>query len=209
MRRDTVGTVEAAPNPSRVERFRELYAAGYPLIMAYTHRRAANHEDALDAVSETFMTVWRRLDDIPAPPRSVPWMYGVARRVLANQYRSRDRKVQLEHRLKDNRSSGSGDESFDLVHQALDQLRPNDREILTLAVWDDLTNHEIAEVMGTTAKSVAVRLHRARKRLARELGRLNLHVTAENLNEMKSEDGNRTPNGVNGTHPGPGEVETP
>ncbi len=193
----------------RVERFRDLYDATYPRIMAYTHRRAPHPQDALDAVSETFMVVWRRLDDMPTDRGTVPWVYGVARRVLANQYRSRDRKAQLEHRLKDHRSSGRGERSFDVVHEALDALRANDREILTLAAWDDLDNAEIAEVLGISSKNVAVRLHRARRHLARELGRLGMHSAASISDHVKSEDGFRTPNGVNGTPPGPGEVETP
>ena len=96
--------MESAADTDRIERFRVIYDATYPRILRYTHRRARSREDALDAVSETFMVVWRRLDDIPADRGAAPWVYGVARRVLANQYRSRDRKTHLEHRLEDDRS---------------------------------------------------------------------------------------------------------
>jgi len=201
--------VEPEADAGRIERFRDLYDATYSRIMAYTHRRARSREDALDAVSETFMVVWRRLDDIPPDRRAVPWVYGVARRVLANQYRWRDRKAQLEHRLEDDQSRAVGEQSFDLVHDALEALRATDREILTLAAWDDLDNDEIAEVLATSEKNVAVRLHRARKRLGRELGKLGVHRSTRNSHQVKSEDRLRTPNGVNGTLPGPGEVETP
>ena len=138
---------ERDADAARIGRFRAIYDATYPPIMAYTHRRARSREDALDAVSETFVVVWRRLDEIPTDRGALPWVYGVARRVLANQYRSRDRKTQLEHRLKDDQSRGVGEQSFDLVHEALDALRATDREILTLAAWDDLDNDEIAEVL--------------------------------------------------------------
>lgn len=201
--------VRGVADADRVERFRDLYDAAYPRIMAYSLRRARNREDALDAVSETFMVVWRRLDDIPGDGRAVSWVYGVARRVLANQYRGQDRRGLLENRLKDDRSSGPGEQSFDLVHEALARLRSRDREILTLSAWDDLDNRDIAEVLGVSEKNVAVRLHRARKRLVRELGALGMHRSPRNSDQVKSEDGYRTPNGVNGTLPGPGEVETP
>lgn len=192
----------------RTARFREVYDATYPRIMAYCLRRARDREDALDAVSETFVTVWRRLDDIPADPRRIPWVYGVARRVLANQYRARGRKAQLQHRLEDAHRTPSH-QDFDLVHHALDELRETDREILTLQAWDDLDNDEIALVLGIPQRNVAVHLHRARKRLARELVRLGVSGSQKNPNRVKSEERSRTPNRVNGTNPGPGEEPPP
>ncbi len=193
----------------RVEHFRELYDRTYPRIMAYCLRRARAREDALDAVSETFAAVWRRLDDIPDDPRRVPWVYGVARRVLANQYRARGRRRQLHQRLESEAPAGRSNDDFHLVHQALDGLRDSDREILTLEAWDDLDHSEIAEVLGTSPGNVAVRLHRARRRLARELARLGMKGPSERQNEVKYEDGSRTPKGVNGTNPGPGEELPP
>ncbi len=192
---------------ARVERFRQLYDATYPRIMAYTLRRAASREDALDAVSETFMIVWRRLEDVPPDPRRVPWVYGVARRVLANQFRSRARRARLKERLESEGRVGGGEPDFDLVHQALSQLRPVDRELLTLSAWDDLDNEEIAEVMALSPQNVAVRLHRARSRLARSLARLGMRGFPQQ--PVKSEDVDRTPNGVNGTVSESGGTETP
>lgn len=193
----------------RVEHFRELYDRTYPRIMAYCLRRARNREDALDAVSETFTTVWRRLDDIPDDPRRIPWVYGVARRVLANQYRARGRGAQLQQRLESEARTGESDNDFDLVHQALDALRDTDREILTLEAWDDLDHDEIAEVLGISSGNVAVRLHRARKRLARELGRLGVEAPRKTSDQVKYEERSRTPRRVNGTNPGPGEELPP
>lgn len=57
--------------------------------MAYARRRC---DDALaeDVVAETFLVAWRRLDDVPAHA-ALPWLYGIARRTLANQHRGRER----------------------------------------------------------------------------------------------------------------------
>jgi RNA polymerase sigma-70 factor (ECF subfamily) len=201
---------ERGAGSERIERFRVLYDEAYPRIVAYCMRRTRNREDALDAVSETFATVWRRLDDIPTDERRLPWVYGVARRVLANQYRSRERRSRLEQRLMTERASAGVDPAFDLVHEALENLRPADREILTMAAWDDLDNDEIAAVLGVTAAGVAVKAHRARKRLARELGRLGAGpVGTEHRDWVKSEERSRTLNRVNGTNPGPGEEPPP
>jgi RNA polymerase sigma factor (sigma-70 family) len=91
------------PSPEdarRRERFRELYADNYPLILGYAMRRCVQPEDAADVVAETFLAAWRRLDDVP-PEHARTWLYGVARRVLANQLRSRRRRRRLGERLGD------------------------------------------------------------------------------------------------------------
>jgi RNA polymerase sigma-70 factor (ECF subfamily) len=55
------------------------------------------------------------------------------------------------------------------VLAALARLREGDREILRLAAWEELSHREIAAVVGCSEASVAVRLHRARNRLGREI----------------------------------------
>ena len=187
----------------RVERFRAVYDAAYPRLMAYALRRARTRDDAHDVVADTMLIAWRRLDDIPTDERRIAWMYGVARRVLANHYRATDRRDRLTDRLEHQAPVDHGE--FDAVYEALDRLRTDDREILTLAAWDDLTNDEIAVVLSVTPGAVAVRLHRARARLARELARSGVGGAVEK--SMKSERRSRTPEGVYGIQPGPGEVE--
>jgi RNA polymerase sigma factor (sigma-70 family) len=180
----------------RVERFRLVYDAAHPRITAYALRRARTRDDAHDAISETFMTVWRRLDDVPEGPQSLPWIYGVARRVLANQYRSAGRRERLPERV-GTVAEPADDPDFGFVHDALGRLRTDDREILTLSVWDGLSNDEIAAVFGIRPAAVAVRLHRARERFASRLG----------ARTVKSANSSRTLPVVYGTQPGPGEVD--
>lgn len=175
----------------RVERFRLLYDAAYPRVLAYALRRARTREDALEVLSETMLIAWRRLDDIPEGERRLPWMFGVARRVLANQYRAADRRERLTGSLV---PRPDREPEFDLVHEALESLRPADREILTLAAWEDLENREIAAALGIAPGTAALRLHRARRRLARELGRRGL----TGPRTAKSDDSFRTLDQVEG-----------
>jgi RNA polymerase sigma-70 factor (ECF subfamily) len=188
----------------RLARFRVLYDAAYPRITAYALRRARSPEDALDVVAETMLVAWRRFDEIPEGPARLPWMFGVARRALANHYRAERRKEGLRQRAAAERNGPAPE--FDLVHQALDRVPLDQREILTLSAWDDLDNHEIAAALGTTPAAIAVRLHRARRRLARELGRLGLTAAGESL---QSEAGERTPGRVQENPPGSGKEVRP
>lgn len=169
----------------RVGRFRALYEDAYPRLMAYASRRARTPDAVEDVVAEVFTTVWRRLDDLPDP--AMPWIYGVARRTLANHYRSLDRKDRLQEKMRAEPGTSPGE--FDEVHHALDRLRADDREILTLHAWDGLESPEIARVFDIPATTAAVRLHRAKKRFARELER-----------SLKSGSPTRTPHRVEGHH---------
>ena len=69
---------------SAEERFTALFEATRLPLLAYAVRRVADPADAADVVAETYLVAWRRLDDVPAGACARPWLFGVARRVLAN-----------------------------------------------------------------------------------------------------------------------------
>src|ERR1700735_5412690 len=85
----------------RRHRFEELYAANCGPILGYVLRRTDNPDDAADVIAETFLTVWRRLDAVPPGDEARLWLYGVARRVLANHRRGQRRRTALTERLRD------------------------------------------------------------------------------------------------------------
>lgn len=163
--------------PSRQCRFERLYEAHYGAVLAYAQRRTSDAADALDVVAETFTIAWRRLDEVPADA-DLPWLYGVARRVLANQRRSTRRRGDLTARLRSQHGGTTEIETDVLaaddrrtVLAALARLKEADREILRLAAWEELTHREIAVIAECSEASVAVRLHRARNRLGREIAK--------------------------------------
>ncbi|GIH24082.1 hypothetical protein Aph01nite_23920 [Acrocarpospora phusangensis] len=83
------------------QRFEEIYLAHYPDLLAYVRRRTESPDDASDAIAETFTTAWRRIDEVPPGPQARLWLYGVARRVLANQRRGESRRSALAVRLRE------------------------------------------------------------------------------------------------------------
>jgi RNA polymerase sigma-70 factor (ECF subfamily) len=151
-------------------RFELLYSEHAPAVKAYVLRRAQTSV-ADDLVAEVFMVCWRRLDELPAEP--LPWLLGVARRVLSTQRRGERRRVALHQRLTE---SGTAVGSLDIgsgageaLRRALEQLGEPDREVLLLTAWEGLSPTQAAAVLGVKAATVRVRLHRARRRLARAL----------------------------------------
>ena len=163
--------------PTRDERFEGLFRENYAAVRAYAVRRASP-EAAQDVVAETFLVAWRRLDDVPAD--ALPWLYGVARRVLANQRRSADRGEALERRLAIAAAPvgalDPGDTAGDneLMRLALGRLSEPSREALMLVAWHGLTGARAARAAGCSRGAFAVRLHRARGRLTAELASLEL-----------------------------------
>jgi DNA-directed RNA polymerase specialized sigma24 family protein len=80
----------------RSEHFERLYAQNFDRVAAYLLART-DRETAADALASTFELVWRRIADVPTEP--LPWLLGVARRVLANARRSASRQAALVRSL--------------------------------------------------------------------------------------------------------------
>lgn len=156
--------------------FESLFTEHHRAILAYCARRASR-SDAWDAASEVFLVAWRRLDDVPPSDEARAWLLGVAYRVLANQRRSSQRRNRLTHRaagsIPDPPDSPDAqivrnEEETDVI-DALFRLKPLDREIITLTLWEELPPTAIAEVLEISRAAVDQRYRRAKRRLAREL----------------------------------------
>lgn len=169
------------PDPDRRERFTALFEATYDRVLGYALRRADGEADAHDVVAETYLVAWRRLEDVPDGDRARLWLYGTARRVLANQHRARRRREQLTARVAADPAVGGlvGARSPDPAERAVDgdrrvaaafaRVPEAHREVLVLVGWEGLDAGEVAEVLGCTRTTARVRLHRARRRFAAEL----------------------------------------
>jgi RNA polymerase sigma factor (sigma-70 family) len=154
----------------RRERFEAAYRELYEPICGYTLRRVRDPEDAAEAIAETFATLWRRFDRCPQGEELRPWLFGVARRVIANQWRGERRRTALGERLVQHVDQSAFDaltvpEGSSALAQAFASLSDSDRELLSLVAWEGLTREELAVALGTSRAAVRLRLHRARKRL--------------------------------------------
>ena len=173
-----MGSASGLRSQAPEQRFRRMYRAHYHQIYAYFKRRT-DAESAADATVEAFMVAWRRIDTVPTGEDALPWLYGVSRRVLANQRRGSRRKARLDHKL-----SGLGSEpeptpetvivrgsEIQEVLDAFDRLKPSDQEVLRLAEWEELPHDEIADALGISRTAADQRIHRALDRLEKEVHR--------------------------------------
>lgn len=141
-----------ADGPGARTAFEILYRDYFEAIYAYVLRRVSG-ADTADLVADVFATAWRRIDDVPPGPDSKMWLYGVARRTLSQHYRSKSRGDRLKSKLLHNTPTAtSGDlyESSDLdvqVRRLIESLNDDDRELVTLIVWDGLPHAEVAMIL--------------------------------------------------------------
>ena len=169
---------ERAVLDSRVlaeRRLDSLWQDHAPAVLRYARRRVFDAE-VDEVVAETFVVAWRRIEDVPE--FALPWLLGVARGVSANVRRAARRRDDLTQRLvaqpegftamPDVRSDADEDLPA-AITLALHRLSAKDRELLTLMAWDGLDRDQAAEALGCSRGTLAVRLHRARRRLRAEL----------------------------------------
>ncbi|MFG2061083.1 RNA polymerase sigma factor [Micromonospora sp. NPDC048871] len=153
--------------------FTDLYATHYQDIVRYGLRRTAGMDDSVEVAQEVFVVAWQRRVDVPQ--HGLPWLYGVARRVLANRWRSRRGRpivtsmIDLPQHQADTQNPESAGDLLDLIN-ALHSLSETDQEILRLIGWEELTLAEAAVVLSCSRPTAGVRLHRARWRLRNAMG---------------------------------------
>ena len=145
-----------------MQRFEQIYSQHADAIRAYVRRRAP--EDVVDdVVSDVFLVCWRRLDDVPS--ESLPWLYAVARKTLANDRRRRARTAHVPVDV-GHEPEPVGDSA---LAAAFAELSDIDREVLRLVAWEGLTLRDAALVLDCSPVACRVRYHRAKSRLASRL----------------------------------------
>lgn len=179
---------------AREQHFIEVYIEHYADVFGYLLRRTSL-EDAQDAVSEVFTVAWRRLDQLPADLATLPWLYGVAAKVLANQRRGDRRRQALRSRISTARAipassqespSDSVDGNVEII-AALDSLSEQDRELVLLNTWEGLPASQIALRYEISLKAAEKRLTRAKSRLAAALQVADHSLVATRTSDLDAE----------------------
>lgn len=159
------------------QRFRRIFDANFDAVQAYCLRRLPM-EEAADAVSEVFLVVWRRIDEVPPDDTATLWLFGVARNVVRNMGRSSRRRLRAIARVGGLAATRPTDPEMQVVaaseHReimaAFHRLRRADQEILQLRLWEELSVAETATVLHSTDTAASKRYQRALSRLTRAAG---------------------------------------
>jgi RNA polymerase sigma-70 factor, ECF subfamily len=158
--------VDDALRRAVVDRWFRAHAAA---VHSYLLHRT-DPQTAQDVLQEVFVIAFNKASQIDEPPQG--WLFGTARRLLANRYRGFRRHDELIDRLLGDIGNDADSGAYELKQafaHTLATLPVRDREVLTLTGWYDLTPEQAAQALGCTPSAYAVRLHRARSRLATAL----------------------------------------
>ncbi|MFF1382349.1 RNA polymerase sigma factor [Arthrobacter sp. NPDC058288] len=148
--------------------FIALHKDSYPTVFSFVRRRVESPEVAEEIAADVFRVVWQKWGDLPRT--EIAWLLTVARNMIGNAYRTRDRQRALQEKLRATAVLSFGDGSENLaVHDALAGLREKDRDILQLAYWEGLGTAEIAGVLQCSESAAKVRLHRARAAFRKQM----------------------------------------
>lgn len=167
---DTRAMARAVEEP---EAFAEVYGRHVGPIVHYLRRRLGDVA-AEDAANKVFMQAFARRDSyVPVHPTALPWLYGIASRVIADHHRHEQRRLSALARLAtetvaDDDAPAASALPGDLVH-ALRALPQADRETLLLIVLGELTYEETATALGVPVGTVRSRVARARARLKQQI----------------------------------------
>lgn len=156
------------------EQFVVLYDKYFDQIYRYVARRVSDQDTAEDLVSQTFYDAFAHLKKFEW--RGYPfssWLYKIAHNNVLRWYReqSKGHKVGLEEitELTDTTVDQKGDairgEEKAEIAKIMDQLEPEEREIVRLKYFEDVSNIEIADIMGISANHVGVKIYRSLKKL--------------------------------------------
>lgn len=159
------------------ELFELFYREHVEEVQRFVARRVADRERAADLTAEIFLAAIESAHRY-RPRRGTPkaWLYGIARVLVADDRRRRNRERAREERFRGSALLDADDAArIDAAAQArrlyaaMDSLPEAERAVLELVALDELTVAEAAVAAGVQPVTARVRLHRARRRLRTEL----------------------------------------
>lgn len=167
--------------------FEEIVRRYEDRLYRLSFRMLGNHHDALDAVQEILLKLMAALPKFQGRSRFGTWLYRLAANTCLDIRRKRGRtaaeslEAALEHspavamNVLDDSPSDNPDTYVEhqyreeMVRAALDQLPESQRRLLVLRDLEDLSNSQVAQIMGIEVGALKARLHRARQALKRAL----------------------------------------
>ena len=172
--------MKSSPSPAekRQADFEAVYESHSREVWSLVYARWLNADIALDIMQETFLRLWKKWEEGEEILNPRAWLLRVARNLAEDYAKSAFRRngTHPPQTMNGVRSHDllpleqlEREETFGQLHEVLEQLSKEDREILTFRYALDYDTNQIAEVLAIKPTAVHMRLSRARQRLAERL----------------------------------------
>jgi RNA polymerase sigma-70 factor (ECF subfamily) len=154
-----------------VDSFRQLYAVVQPKVFAYVRSRTTTREQAIDLSQDILLELHQALPSFVyhSDAEFYGFVFTITRRSLARHYANKHTKASLRQsdvEIDETVSTADMSELELSVRQALEQLGPEERDIIVLHHWSRYTFAEIGAMVNMTEGAVRTRHHRAEAKLA-------------------------------------------
>src|ERR1039458_3666222 len=155
------------------EKFNRFVLEHSSFVLKYLRNRMSQNSvvAAEDILNDVMKIAWKRLDSIPEAAER-PWLVAVARNRVLNERAKRSRRNRINQLIPRRGASPSAEElsiADSTLRTALLALRESDRETILLVYWEGLKPEELALALGTSSRTAAVRLSRAKQSLMKLL----------------------------------------
>ena len=154
------------------------------LVFSLVLRMVKNKEDAEEVTQDAFVKAWKSIKQFKGESKFSTWLYKIAYFTSINHLRKRKGLRSDLHFNKIESGDSSvfktlnGEDRRKILQQAMDYLKPIDRNLINLFYWKELTIKEIEVITLFTEANIKVKLMRIRKKL-------NGILTALLKNELK------------------------
>ena len=180
------------------EAFNELVNRHHSKIYGLAYRMLGNPDDAADATQETFLEAYKSVKTFQFQSQFGTWLYRIGINTCQQYIRklqSNERKLTAYTREAEIHGPASEKDSpervaikteqNEIVQNAISQLPPKQRAVVTLYYMQHLKYREIAEILECSEGTVASRLNQALKNLKRKLSKY--YLQGGDLNELRTD----------------------
>lgn len=172
--------VQAAEDP--LGEFAQLYHEYFPKVFAYVYGRVQHREVSLDIVSDVFEKAFLKKKSLRSPESFGSWLFTIARNEVSSHWRKEKPATraaqeaawehELHHQPRGPEETLLHKERLDALSVLVQQLPRREQEIIALKFDAELTNREIANVLGTSEVNVRVTIFRALRKLRERMNAL-------------------------------------
>lgn len=134
------------------------------MVYRIAYRYTSNAADAEDVFSETFLAYFKHKRSFESEEHRKAWLVRVTINCAKDILRERRSSEELNEELVSAEQPTSREDAL-MLHQAIDALPPQQKEIITLFYLDDLPIKTIASILSKNESTVKVTLFRARENL--------------------------------------------